>query len=78
MNITADHIRKQLLTNPLLSSLSNDEIDLIISHGETMSLAVDDSVVKEGDEGDGLFFILSGELAVTKNFAGINKELNRL
>ncbi|MEH6811575.1 MAG: HD domain-containing phosphohydrolase [Motiliproteus sp.] len=78
MEMNTAHIRQQLLTDPLLSSLSDSEIDLIISHGQTVSLAVDDAVVEEGDCGDGLFFILSGELIVTKNFAGISKELSRL
>ncbi|MCW8887029.1 MAG: HD domain-containing protein [Motiliproteus sp.] len=78
MSMSPEQTRKQLLTDPLVSSLSESEVDLIIQHGQQTEFSEHDIVVHEGDEGDGVFFVLSGEFSVSKNFAGVNKELGRL
>ena len=78
MSVNDQLIRKKLLANPVASLLSDAEIDLIIDHAQIIDYAGDEVVVREGDPGDGMFFIISGELTVSKRFAGVCKQLSIL
>ena len=78
MTINTESIHSKLLSNSLLSALSDSELELIISNSKVCEYSEGDKVVREGDPGDGVYFVLSGELTVTKNFAGVCKTLNLL
>lgn len=57
---------------PLFADLTDDEADELWASGTQMEAAPGETVIAEGDPGDSLYIILSGELEVTKRDAGRN------
>jgi len=61
-----DSDRAQLRRVPLFAELSEEDLADVASGGEPLELATGDVVATEGEPGDALFVILSGELQVVK------------
>lgn len=57
---------------PLFADLTDDEADELWTSGTQLEAAPGETVIAEGDLGDSLYIILSGELEVTKRDAGRN------
>lgn len=51
---------------PLFHDLFDEEIDMLLSRGDIVALNDQDFIVNEGEEGNELFILLSGKLAVQK------------
>jgi signal transduction histidine kinase len=57
---------------PLFADLTDDEADELLASATRLEAAPGETVIAEGDLGDSLYIILSGELEVTKRDAGRN------
>ncbi len=57
---------KMLKKNAIFSALDEKIVEKILSASETISLKAGEVIVKEGEPGDSLFFILSGSVRVYK------------
>lgn len=55
-----------LIHFPFFDRLSRDELDLVANHIRIVELDPEEVLFKEGDKGDGVFFIVEGELDVIK------------
>ena len=53
--------------SPLFDELYDSEIDTIIENSSVLKLEMGDYIVRENDEGDEIFIILSGEAKVKKS-----------
>jgi signal transduction histidine kinase len=51
---------------PLFADLSEEDLERLYQMAETVSFPADQLVLREGDQGDSLFVVLTGELEVTK------------
>jgi signal transduction histidine kinase len=51
---------------PLFADLSEEDLEQLYQMAETVSVPAGELVLQEGDQGDSLFVVLSGELEVTK------------
>jgi signal transduction histidine kinase len=51
---------------PLFADLSGEDLERLYQMAETVSIPVGQLVLREGDQGDSLFVVLTGELEVTK------------
>ncbi|TNE47784.1 MAG: cyclic nucleotide-binding domain-containing protein [Deltaproteobacteria bacterium] len=58
----------------LSTGLSNEEVELLLQRGEEMAIPAEESIFKEGDFGDTLYFILHGEVRISKNIPGVGDE----
>jgi uridine kinase len=56
-----------LARNPILSGLSDEERHAVIAHAERVSLPAGAQVVREGDLGGDLYFVLEGEARLARN-----------
>lgn len=54
--------------------LSHSEIEILFAHGEEVHLPSGAAVFYEGDFGDTLYFILSGEARISKRIPGVGEE----
>lgn len=63
---------------PLFSELDERELYEILSISERKNFKKDEIIVNEGEEGDSIYFIISGEVGVFKKSAGENIWLNTL
>lgn len=59
----------------LFASFSDEDLALIVEHGQQKHYEPGDVVFHEGAPGDGLYVVLSGQMAVSKAFAGVTREL---
>lgn len=62
----------------LCRTLSSAELDEIAATVETRNVAAGQDLFREGDPGDGLFLVISGEINVTKRAPGGEHSLARL
>ena len=62
----------------LCRTLSPAELDAIAAIVETRNIAAGKDLFREGDPGDGLFLVISGEVNVTKRAPGGEHSLARL
>ena len=62
----------------ILSSLSDDELALLIRLGELVHCRAGDVVIKRGDPGDALFFVLAGSVRARIFVGGDEKRLARI
>jgi len=60
-----DELREALERNPLFASLEGFYIDDLAERGEIRSWPARSQIISEGDEGDAVYFILSGKAKVT-------------
>ena len=51
---------------PLFADLSEEDLERLYEMAETVSIPAGRLVLREGDQGDSLFVVLTGELEVTK------------
>ena len=51
---------------PLFADLSEEDLQRLYQMAETVSIPAGELVLREGDQGDSLFVVLTGELEVTK------------
>jgi len=70
--------RELLRRIPLFSALAEDDLDWIAGASETVELASGDVVAAEGDDGDALFAIATGELEVVKRSRSADVPIARL
>jgi len=74
----ADEHAAALKAMDLCRTLSGTELDAIGAIVETRSVAAGKDLFREGDAGDGLFLVISGEINVTKRAPGGEHLLARL
>ena len=67
-----------LRSAPLFAQLPEEDLSRLAGMAEPMSLASGDLLLREGDPGDALFVVISGELDVTKRSGGAEVLLNRV
>lgn len=54
--------------------LSSEEIDLLFARGEELFVDAEEKIFREGDFGDTLYFILHGEVRISKDLPGVGPE----
>lgn len=54
--------------------LSSSEIDLLFARGEELHVNTEEAIFHEGDFGDTLYFILKGEVRISKDLPGVGPE----
>jgi CRP-like cAMP-binding protein len=54
--------------------LSSAEIDLLVERGEELFFESEDLIFREGDFGDTMYFILQGEVRISKHLPGVGPE----
>ena len=60
----------------LFRDLSDDEIDEVLSRTQTRNFPAEAVIIEEGEMGDSMFIMLSGEVAITKRLIqGLAKEI---
>lgn len=69
--------RKFLQSNALFGGLTDEEIELIIPLLEEEHYSEGDFIIREGDDGDRLHFIVSGSVEVIKSVNRDNKTSHR-
>lgn len=69
--------RQFLQSNALFGGLSDDEIDLIVPMLEEEHYSAGDFIIREGEDGDRLHFIVSGSVEVIKTGTRDNKTTHR-
>ena len=74
----AEESAAALKTMALCRALSGAELDAIAAIVETQDIATGKELFREGDLGDGLFLVISGEINVTKRAPGGELSLARL
>jgi CRP-like cAMP-binding protein len=62
----------------LCRALSTGEIDALAAIVETREISVGRELFREGDPGDGLFLVVSGEIDIVKQAAGGSRSLAQL
>lgn len=62
----------------LCRALSGAELEIIAAIAETQDIAAGKDLFREGDPGDGLFLVVSGEIDVVKRGPGGERSLARL
>ena len=62
---------------PIFAELEHDDLDRIYSLAKPVVVAEGETLVREGDEGDSLYVVLSGEFEVTKRSMGSELLLSR-
>ncbi len=67
-----------LKSSSLCRLLSQPEIESIASIAERLELAAGNEVFHEGDPGDGVYLIVSGEIEIVKRTSGGDRSLARL
>lgn len=70
--------RELLRRIPLFSALAEDDLDWIAGASDTVELATGDVVAAEGDDGNALFAIATGELEVVKRSRSADVPIARL
>ncbi len=68
-------VRKRLREIPLLSELKQDELEHVIERIRIRRVTEGDFVCKEGESGDSIFFIASGEVRVSKHAKKKEREI---
>jgi signal transduction histidine kinase len=63
---------------PLFAQLPQDDLARLARMAEPMSLAPGDLLIREGDPGDAMYVVVSGELDVTKLSGGTQVQLARV
>jgi signal transduction histidine kinase len=63
---------------PLFTGLSEADLERLAATIERQRLAPGDALLREGDRGDAMFVIVSGELEVTKHADGVDLPLARV
>ena len=63
---------------PLFTGLSPDDLERLAATVERQHLDAGETLLREGDRGDAMFVIVSGELEVTKHAEGIELPLARV
>lgn len=59
----------------LFADLADEEVELILQRAEHCVYQPGQEIFHEGDLGDGIYFVLSGSVQVSKSFAGVSREL---
>jgi len=67
-----------LRSAPLFAQLPDDDLSRLASMAEARSLAPGDLLLREGDPGDALYVVVSGDLDVTKKSGLTEVSLNRV
>ncbi len=68
------HLKREVLAKmPLFSRLSEREMLRIMQVADVVSYDVDQAVVKEGDRGDELFIVLSGQVRISRGDTVLNE-----
>jgi signal transduction histidine kinase len=70
--------RAHLRRVPLFAELSEEDLDLVAAAGEAVELAAGNNLVREGETGDALFVVVSGELEVIKRSRSTDVPIARL
>lgn len=60
-------IRQNIRQIELFSSLSDDEIDILMKHAKIRSLVEDEALFRQGDDGDFFAIIIDGRIEITKH-----------
>jgi CRP/FNR family cyclic AMP-dependent transcriptional regulator len=71
----AAEVRKSLAGHHLFDGFSSEELDAIAEAGNVRLFSGGEYLIREGDEGDSLYILLSGEAKVTKKGAKGEHEL---
>jgi CRP/FNR family transcriptional regulator, cyclic AMP receptor protein len=59
----------------LFRDLSEDEMEEVLSRTQTRNFAAEAVIIEEGETGDSMFILLSGEVAITKRLVlGLDKD----
>lgn len=64
---TSSIIRQNVRQIDLFSSLSDDEIDILVKHSKIRSLVEDEALFHQGDDGDFFAIIIDGRIEITKH-----------
>ena len=54
--------------------LNPSEVEILFAHGEEIALAAGEVIFREGDFGDTLYFVLQGEVRISKYIQGVGEE----
>ncbi len=65
-HLERDAIVERLRDTPLFGGLDTDQLHRLTEMGEILDLAAGDVLIREGDQADALYVVLSGEMDVTK------------
>ncbi len=68
----------ELRSAPLFAHLPDEDLGRLAAMAEPMTLAPGDLLLREGDPGDALYVVVSGELDVTKKSGSTEISLNRV
>lgn len=60
-------IRQNVRQMELFSTLSDEEIDILMKHSKIRSLVEDEALFKQGDDGDFFAVIINGRIEITKH-----------
>lgn len=63
-------IRQNVRQIELFSSLSDDEISILVKHSKIHSLVEDEALFHQGDDGDFFVVIIDGRIEITKHTEG--------
>lgn len=69
--------KKFLRTNALFGGLMDDELDKLISYLKEESFSKGEDIIKEGETGGCLYFIVSGAVKILKNVEDEDGEVRR-
>ena len=61
-----ESIVDRLRDTPLFGGLDEEQLHRLVEMGEIIDLAAGDTLIREGDQADALYVVLSGEMDVTK------------
>jgi len=67
---TKNALKKRLETAFMFSALNPEELEIVLGAMQKVTKKAGDNVIKEGDDGDNLYVVETGELNCTKVFPG--------
>lgn len=72
-----EELKSRLQEIGLLSSLTEEQLDWLLTVGEVRQLNDGDVIIQDGEQATNLYVLLRGELVVTKNMAGHEEVMTR-
>ena len=65
-HLPTEEVVARLRETPLFGGLDDEPLRRLVAAGEVVDLAAGDALIREGDQADALYVVLSGELDVTR------------